>query len=79
MENREIALKWWKNLGSNPLDTIIKQGELVDIYYPNRIRSSLTGREIENIFDTEVNKKFNDLDMFYDFSKGVALSDDVMS
>jgi hypothetical protein len=78
MKKREKALKWWKNLDENPILTNVKQKELADVYYPNRIVSSLTGREIENIFDFEVNKSYLDLKMYFDFSEGVSLSDDEM-
>ena len=78
MKNREKALKWWKNLDEHPILTNAKQKELADVYYPNRIVSSLTGREIENIFDFEVNKSYSDLKMYFDFSEGVPLSDDEM-
>ena len=75
MENREIALKWWKSLGACPTLTHAKQKELSNIYYPNRIVSSLTGREIENIFDFEVNKSYSDIKMYFDFSDGIPLSE----
>ena len=74
MKNREIALKWWKSLGACPTLTHAKQKELSNIYYPNRIVSSLTGREIENIYEFEVNKSNSDLKMYFDFSDGIPLS-----
>jgi len=51
---RERALSWWNTLGDNPLQRLIMQGELVNKYHGQmRITSSLTGREIEEIYLSE--------------------------
>ena len=50
----ERSISWWNELGGNPLLKIIKQGELTTKYYGQmRKTSSLTGREIENIYVSE--------------------------
>lgn len=52
---REKAIKWWNTLGNNPLQRLILKGELTTKYYSfQRIPSSLTGREIEEIYRKEV-------------------------
>ncbi len=51
----EEIMDWWNNLGSNPLQTIINQGELVTKYFGQfRIVSSLKKNEIQYIYDCEV-------------------------
>lgn len=51
---RERSISWWNELGGNPLLKIIKQGELTTKYYGQmRKTSSLTSREIENIYVSE--------------------------
>ena len=48
------SISWWNELGGNPLLRIIKQGELTTKYYGQmRKTSSLTCREIENIYVSE--------------------------
>ena len=54
LDVRQRSISWWNELGSNPLLRMIKQGELTTKYYGQmRKTSSLTGREIENIYDSE--------------------------
>jgi len=51
---REQAIKWWTELGDNPLLTLIKQGELTSKYFSfQRIPKSLSDREIELIYASE--------------------------
>lgn len=52
---RERALFWWNNLGDNFLMKIIVQGEFTKKHHGQfRKTSSLTGREIEEIYKQEV-------------------------
>ena len=45
---------WWNTLGSNPLQTILKQGELTTKYFGQfRKISSLKKREILYIYECE--------------------------
>ena len=54
--SRELAIEWWNTLGGNPLLKLIKQGELTTKYFSSqRIPKSLTGREIEIIWNSETN------------------------
>jgi hypothetical protein len=54
LDDRGRSIFWWKSLGENPLLRMIKQGELTTKYYGQmRKTSSLTGREIENIYVSE--------------------------
>lgn len=51
---RQRSISWWNELGGNPLLRMIKQGELTTKYHGQfRKTSSLTGREIENIYVSE--------------------------
>ena len=54
LDVRQRSISWWNELGGNPLLRMIKQGELTTKYYgQTRKTSSLTGREIENIYVSE--------------------------
>jgi hypothetical protein len=54
LDVRQCSISWWNELGNNPLLRMIKQGELTTKYYGQmRKTSSLTGREIENIYVSE--------------------------
>ena len=51
---REEVLNWWNTLGNNFLMRIVLQGELTTKYHGQfRKTSSLTGREIEEIYKKE--------------------------
>lgn len=52
---REKAINWWNNLSDDKVDLINQQTHLTNEYYPNRKLNSLTGREIQNIYEKEVN------------------------
>lgn len=50
--NRELALEWWNNL------TSFQRSYFKDLHFDNqRSLSTLTGREIEEIWNKEVNTK----------------------
>lgn len=51
--SREQALEWWNNL---PLFIENSKHHYSDRYYPNRGHNSLTGREIEKIWEKETQK-----------------------
>ncbi len=54
LDVRQRSISWWNELGGNHLLRMIKQGELTTKYYGQmRKTSSLTGREIENIYVLE--------------------------
>ena len=54
LDVRQRSISWWNELDGNPLLRMIKQGELTTKYYRQmRKTSSLTGREIENIYVSE--------------------------
>lgn len=44
--SRQLAMAWWNNLPES-----IVQQDFTNRYYPERHWKSLTGREIEKIFD----------------------------
>lgn len=51
---RQKAIQWWNSLGNNPAMRLIKQGELTTKHHSfDRKPSSLTGREIQNIMESE--------------------------
>lgn len=52
--NRELALEWWNKLTKNQqYEFCLKQSDVDDLLV-NRQLSSLTGREIEEIYDKEI-------------------------
>lgn len=51
---KDDALKWWKDMGINPILGLIERGELVSKYYGNqRITSSIKEKEIEYMYKKE--------------------------
>jgi hypothetical protein len=51
--DRQKAMEWWNNLSfEQKYQVIIKNKEII-VGYPDRNPSSLTGREIEQIFENE--------------------------
>ena len=50
MNNRKNAMHWWNNLGNKQKD------DYTSVTFPNRNYVTLTGREIEIIWNTQNNK-----------------------
>lgn len=52
---RELVIEWWNSLTfTDKAFTVVKHKELV-VGYPYRLVKSLTGREIEQIYNAEHN------------------------
>lgn len=70
---RKKALAWWNNLGENVLGRIIDQGAFTTKYHSaDRKPSTLTGREIEEIYRKErLTVKFTDYQNKQNWCNGV--------
>ncbi len=75
MINKEV-LNWWNNLGENALLTLIKQGELTEKHYGQRIPKSLSIEEIAKIYLIETS---GDKPQFYQLVLQPIALEDVIS
>lgn len=63
MENRKKALQWWNNLTfEEKYFKVVKHKELV-VGYPDRDPNTLTGREVEQIWNAENEYDYTKLPM----------------
>lgn len=53
---RLLAMKWWNTIPTNNNYPFIDKKELTKVYYPNRRVESLTGAEIQHIFERELSR-----------------------
>lgn len=52
-KERESAIEWWMMLSSKPFNSQSNKKFYCNKHFPDRVESTLTGREIEEIYKLE--------------------------